>query len=198
MLPLPYAPKQGKSFSPCYPSDPQTILPAPGQAPHCLSSFLPHWSIYKPATHDSGDGKDLLNFRLCVPLLISICSGHPPLLLSTSGLGEYIFFSCNHLYALSLFLSLTPLSVIRAPAAPTVTFSLKSIFCSPTSHDVTVFLPLVVWFCLIDFLGVQNYLVFIKLCSRNVASLGSYSSAILSLLMSTKHFLNLSRNHSVS
>lgn len=112
--------------------------------------------------------------------------------------GNTFFFSCNHLYALSLFLSLTPLSVIRAPAAPTVTFSLKSIFCSPTSHDVTVFLPLVVWFCLIDFLGVQNYLVFIKLCSRNVASLGSYSSAILSLLMSTKHFLNLSRNHSVS
>lgn len=102
MLPLPNAPKQGKISSPCYPGHPQTTLLAPG----CPASFpigapisQPCMTLVMAKTFKTSD----FVFHCLQIFAVAI-----PLFFYQQVVGEdFFFFLFNHLYVLSLFLSLS-------------------------------------------------------------------------------------------
>ena len=110
--------------------------------------------------------------------------------------------------AASLFLSLFPLSAIKVPSPPQHLqfFSTPNqLSAAPIFHEVVVFLFVDVQFCFLssqtEFLGIQNDLIFIELCSMDEPSAGSpYSSAILTPFQSPllTHVLHLLSAYCVS
>lgn len=86
------------------------------------------------------------------------------------------FSACNSTF----YFFLASLSVIMAPFPLQqlhVFHASNQLSAVPTFHGVVVFSSLVVHICSLspqmDFLGIQNDLIFIEPCSRDEASLGS-------------------------
>lgn len=130
-----------------------------------------------------GYSTDLPNFRFCVPLIIKKL-----VVLKPSPFSQWFLetvFLWSPLCVFSLFPLISSCSSLHLLQSPWLFSPTDQLFTVPTFHR-SVLLFVDMQLCslrlLINFLGVQNDLMFIQLCSREEASLGSHCfSAILTL-----------------